>query len=265
MEKSAKRFLVIPPIFDGHMHIIDPRFPLVPNQGYVPENFTVKDYRKRMEDLPIVGGAVVSGSFQAEDQTYLLDALKRLGPRFVGVTQLPATVSDEEILKLDKAGVRAVRFNVRRGGAEVLQQLEYMARRIYELAGWHVELYIDARDLADLAPLLTSLPRVCIDHLGLTQAGFPALLALVEQGIFVKASGFGRVDFAVPEALKALTTANPAAVIFGSDLPSPRAPRPFQDSDLILLLETLDQKLRSRVVADNAVALYRPKEAPVLG
>ena len=29
------------PIFDAHFHVIDPRFPLQPNQGFVPEPFPV--------------------------------------------------------------------------------------------------------------------------------------------------------------------------------------------------------------------------------
>ena len=57
------------PIFDAHFHVIDPRFPLVPNQGFEPEPFTVSDYRSRVDGLEVVGGAVVSGSFQAFDQT----------------------------------------------------------------------------------------------------------------------------------------------------------------------------------------------------
>ena len=31
-------------MFDAHLHIIDPRFPLVENDGYLPEPFTVDDY-----------------------------------------------------------------------------------------------------------------------------------------------------------------------------------------------------------------------------
>jgi hypothetical protein len=31
------------PIFDAHFHIIDPRFPLVANQRFLPEPFTVSD------------------------------------------------------------------------------------------------------------------------------------------------------------------------------------------------------------------------------
>lgn len=104
-------------LFDAHLHIIDPRFPLVANQGYVPDAFTVEDYLERVSSLGVRGGAVVSGSFQGFDQNYLVDALGRLGDGFAGVTQLPATVTDEEVLRLDAAGVRAVRFNLYRGGA----------------------------------------------------------------------------------------------------------------------------------------------------
>ena len=81
-------------VFDGHLHIIDPRFPLVPNKGYLPNPFTVENYLEKTKTLDIVGGAVVSGSFQAFDQSYLTAGLERLGPSFVGVTQLPATVTE---------------------------------------------------------------------------------------------------------------------------------------------------------------------------
>ena len=81
-------------VFDAHFHVIDPRFPLVANQGYLPEPFTVGDYRARTAHLDITGGAVVSGSFQAYDQTYLLDALEQLGEGFVGVANVPDDISD---------------------------------------------------------------------------------------------------------------------------------------------------------------------------
>ena len=35
------------PLFDSHFHIIDQRFPLIANQGYLPETFQVEDYRMR--------------------------------------------------------------------------------------------------------------------------------------------------------------------------------------------------------------------------
>jgi len=201
-------------IFDAHFHIIDPRFSLVPNRGYLPDRYTINDYRERTKEYDIRGGAIVSGSFQAFDQDYLVDALSRLGPGFVGVTQLPATVSDADILELDKTGVRAIRFNLKRGGSEQVTYLDSMARRVHELAGWHTELYADAQELEDLVTVLIALPAVSIDHLGLSAAGFKILLKLAEHGIRVKATGFGRVDFSVGDALKALYAANPDSLMF---------------------------------------------------
>lgn len=248
-----------PAIFDSHFHIIDRRFPLIPNAGYLPPDFSCDDYLQRMKDRQLAGGAVVSGSFQAFDQSYLVAALDRLGPAFVGVTQLPAVVSDDEILRLDTAGVRAVRFNLKRGGSAGIEDLEPMAQRVYELAQWHVELYVDSRDLSALHDTLVKLPAVSIDHLGLAQEGFGDLLRLVERGVRVKATGFGRVDFDVATALRDICAANPDALMFGTDLPSTRAPRPYTDDDLLLVMNTLDETQARKALHDNAVAFYRPK------
>jgi predicted TIM-barrel fold metal-dependent hydrolase len=245
------------PLFDAHFHVIDPRFPLVPNRGYLPDRYTVSDYRERIKGYDLRGGAVISGSFQAFDQDYLVDALQRLGPTFVGVTQLPASVDDEELRELHGYGVRAVRFNHKRGGSEDISQLDGMARRIHDLLGWHVELYIDARELPPLLETLAALPAVAIDHLGLSKDGLPHLLWLAERGVRVKASGFGRVDFDVRDALQALYSANPACLMFGTDLPSTRAARPYSDRDFELVVQALGPEGARRVLFDNAFAFYR--------
>jgi predicted TIM-barrel fold metal-dependent hydrolase len=221
------------PLFDAHFHVIDPRFPLVPNRGYLPDRYTVSDYRERMEGYDLRGGAVISGSFQAFDQDYLVNALDQLGPAFVGVTQLPASVSEEELRELDRYGVRAVRFNLKRGGSEDISHLDAMARRIHALLGWHVELYADACDLSELYDTL----------------------------VRVKASGFGRVDFDVRGALKELHAVNPDALMFGTDLPSTRAARPYSDRDFQLVIDTLGETAARRVLLDNAVDFYRPRRA----
>jgi predicted TIM-barrel fold metal-dependent hydrolase len=247
--------------FDCHFHIIDKNFPVVPNQGFMPDAFTSKDYLERVKAVELCGGAVVSGSFQAFDQTYLFHALKVLGPTFVGVTQVPQAVSDKELQDLNNAGVRAVRFNVKRGGSEDIRHLENFARRVNALVGWHTELYVDSTELADLFETLVALPAVSIDHLGLSKAGFPTLLKLAEKGVRVKATGFGRVDFDVGPSLAELYAANPKALMFGTDLPSTRAPRPYLDSDYTLVLETLGEEKAANVLYKNAIDFYRPKKA----
>jgi predicted TIM-barrel fold metal-dependent hydrolase len=253
-------------IFDAHFHVIDPRFPLVANQGFLPEPFTCHDYRQATAGLGITGGAVVSGSFQAFDQSYLLDALATLGPAFVGVTQLPPDAADDAIVALDAAGVRAARVNLRRGGPLSLDDLQRLAARVHDVAGWHVELYVDAADLAGLVPALARLPRVVIDHLGLSRAGFRHILDLAAGGTMIKATGFGRVDLDVAEALTRIAAVNPGALMFGTDLPSTRAPRPFSPDDVGLLTGALaDDDLVRAALRGNALALYRPRTSRTPG
>ena len=243
-------------IFDAHFHIVDPRFPLVANNGYLPEPYTCAMYRVAAQSLGVVGGAVVSGSFQAFDQTYLVDALRTLGPTFVGVTQSPATISDREILELDRAGVRAVRFNLRRGGSAEVCELDTFARRVNDVAGWHAELYVDSRELPALHDTLLALPAVSIDHLGLSRDGLANVLRLAERGVRVKATGFGRVDFDVVDALRRIHAVNPAALMFGTDLPSTRAPVPFRASDIDVVREALGEDA-PRALWQNARDFYR--------
>lgn len=174
------------PFFDARFHIVDPRFPLFKNVGFLPGEFTVEQYRARTQGLGLVGGAVVSGSFQRFDQGFLLDA----------------------------------------------------------------------RDLPAVAVTLAALPAVSIDHLGLHPEGLPHLLALVERGVKVKATGFGRVELDVRETVRAVLDADPTALMAGSDLPSTRARRPFADADPDLLGEAAGPH-GGAVFHDHAVAFYR--------
>lgn len=243
--------------FDSHLHIIDPRFPLRENQGYLPDPFTVEDYQSELAGHGLLGGAIVSGSFQGFDQTYLVAALRQLGPRYCGVTQLPATVSDGELVSLDREGVRAVRFNLRRGGSETIENLEGLAHRIHDLLGWHVELYVDSASLGELSQTIARLPALSIDHLGLSQQGLDILVKLAGRGVRVKATGFGRVDFPVAKALREIYDANPKALMFGTDLPSTRAPRPYTPDDLRLITEIFSCDEAENVLFGNALSFYR--------
>ena len=244
-------------VFDTHLHIIDPAHPLQENNGYMPDPFTVADYQECIEGLNIQGGAVVSGSFQGFDQGYLIDALKALGSNYVGVTQVPGDTKDKRILELHEAGVRAVRFNVARGGSANLDELENLARRVYELAGWHAEFYIDARTIdEDLSQRIAALPAASIDHLGMHKVGLDNLLRLVEKGIKIKATGFGRVELDPTATIKAIMDVDPTALMVGTDLPSTRAKRPFENADFDLIAQALTPEQAAAVFWDNAAAFY---------
>ncbi|MFD4294972.1 amidohydrolase family protein [Rhodococcus sp. NPDC058532] len=245
-------------MFDAHVHIIDPRFPLVENHGYLPEPFTIADYRARAADLGVSvdGGAVVTASYQGTDQDYLVAALAELGAGWVGVAQLDPDATDEDILALDGAGVRAVRFNLRRSATD-LKLLTTQALRAWDLAGWHAEFYVDATLLLSLEPVFKKLPAVSIDHLGMSTRGLPYLLDLVDRGAKVKATGFGRATMDnVGDALRRIHTVNPTALMFGTDLPGTRARRAYQQRDLETVADAVGADLDA-VLGGNARAFYR--------
>lgn len=247
-------------LFDAHFHIIDPRFPCVPNAGYLPDPFTCDDYRKRMQGHRLAGGAVVAGSFQGTDQEWLIAALETLGPGFAGVAQASEALAGPALARLDAAGVRALRFNLRRGGGADATWIETLARRCHERRGWHAEFYAAPGDLAALSPMLMRLPAVVIDHLGLAAdtAGLNTVLRLAEAGARIKASGFGRLgDEAAARALRAIHAVNPRALMFGTDLPSTRAPRPYRDEDFQRVPEVLGEDAARAVFSENALECYR--------
>jgi len=248
-------------LFDSHCHIIDHRFPIVPNQGYTPPNFPLEDYLAQAKPLGVVAGAVVSGSFQANDQTYLMDLLPKLGPAWVGVTQIPNDYPDAEIARLGALGVRAVRFNVFRGRIDSVDDIVALATRCHSVAGWHSEIYADAAALKPHVDRLAKLPKFSIDHLGMNGEGLPVLLDLVAAGWKVKATGFGRVKMDVPKVLEAVAKKSPDALVFGTDIPSTRAARPFETADIDLIERVLGRELAQKAFWDNPLALYRIKVA----
>jgi len=244
-------------IFDGHCHIIDHAFPIISNQGYIPPHFPLDQYLSTVKPLGVCAGVIVSGSFQGFDQTYLEATLPKLGAGWAGVTQVPDDIADAEIARLSAIGVRALRFNMFRGRIDSVDDLIALATRAYDIAGWHAEIYADAAALKPHVDRLAKLPQIAIDHLGMTEAGLPVVLDLVSAGAKIKATGFGRVQMNVPKALESIASVRQDALVFGTDLPSTRAPRPFATTDIELVERTLGVELARHVFWDNAQTLYR--------
>lgn len=247
-------------LFDGHFHIINPKFPLVENSGFLPSGFTVEDYRNATDRYKIIGGAVVSGSFQAFDQEYLIDALRILGNGFFGVANIPVGISDKELERLNNANVAAVRFNVKRGGSEKIEHLEKLANYLFDKYNWHTELYVDSKNLRNLKSVLQNIPKFSIDHLGLSQEGLGDLYYWVEKGVKIKATGFGRINFDPIPAMKTIYQINPKALLFGTDLPSTRAKIPFSDKHVQLLMDNFSGDELDNILCKNGLEWYNDKK-----
>lgn len=242
--------------FDAHLHIIDPKYPLVENNGYLPPYFAVEDYKHRLAKYEILGGALVSGSFQAFDQTYLLNALPKLGSGFVGVANIPMGMSQKDLTVLEESGVVAVRFNLKRGGDISVDKMIHLANVLFDTYGWHTELYVDSQDLKSLTKVLNNIPQLSIDHLGLSKSGLPVLYRWVEKGVKVKATGFGRIDFEPIPVMKKIYDINPNSLLFGSDLPSTRARVPFSEADIALVQRNFTEQEQDNIFNRNAKDWY---------
>ena len=241
-------------ILDSHFHVFDPRFPAPGHDGYAPPAFTVAQYRAAVAGLGIVGGVVVAASTHGLDPTPLLAALEELGPGFVAVAAADPAMSDTRLRELAGRGVRGLRFNLYRGMVAATPEAALdFADHAHAVAGLHAQVYADAATLRPLLPRLRAMaPRLVIDHLGMTESGLPVVLDLAAAGAKVKATGFGRVALAVAPALERIAAAAPGALIFGTDLPSTRARRPFEPADMALLRRLAGEA----PFRDNAAAFY---------
>lgn len=249
-------------IFDSHVHIIDPQFELVENNGFLPDHYTVENYLSELKELGLEasGGAVVSGSFQGFHQDYFADALGKLGKGFVGVIQLPFDTTDEELKKLHEIGIRGIRFNLFRGFDATLAEIKELSLRVYQLHGWKTEFYINLAETSKkLKQLILDLPAASIDHLGMTQVPFEELEDYLRKDIPIRLTGFGRIDYSREEAanlIRKIYDANPKCLVFGTDLPSTRARYRFSKQDVALIREVLTEEESDNVFYQNGYNWY---------
>lgn len=244
------------PLFDAHFHIIHPKYPLFENNGYLPSHFTLENYRETTQNLDIVGGAIVSGSFQKFDQEYLIDSLQELGQNYFGVANIPVEMTKEELDNLNKSNIVAVRFNLKRGGSERIEHMVNLSNRLHEEYNWHTELYVDSKDLPELAPVLRQIPKFSIDHLGLSKKGIPSLYHWAEKGVKIKVTGFGRIDFDPIPVMRKIHSIDPTALMFGTDLPSTRAKIPFSVRNIQLIKENFTAAEQENIFYKNAMDWY---------
>lgn len=243
-------------IFDSHFHIINPKYPLFENNGYLPPDFTIENYQEATKNFGIKGGAIVSGSFQKFDQEYLVDSLNKLGKNYFGVANIPMEMKQNDLGRLDKSNIVAVRFNLKRGGSEGVSNLVKLSNRLFDKYNWHSELYVDSKDLKELNPILMEIPKFSIDHLGLSKEGVLDLYYWAEKGAKIKATGFGRIDFDPIPVLKKINEINPSALMFGTDLPSTRAKIPFAVKDIELIKENFTEHEQQNIFYNNAKEFY---------
>lgn len=155
---------------DAHCHVFGPAavFPYAPSRKYTPCDAPKQQLWALRDHLGFARNVIVQATCHGHDNRAMIDALQDAGDLARGVASIGPDVTMDELAAMDAAGVRGVRFNfVRRlvdfTPREVLMEV---AAKVAPL-GWHIVVYFEAADLAELESFFTSLPTiVVVDHMG---------------------------------------------------------------------------------------------------
>jgi 2-pyrone-4,6-dicarboxylate lactonase len=267
---------------DAHVHVFaDPaRHPYEAERSFTPPpGLSLAALDSLHQRLGFAKSVIVQTGIQSPE--VMLEALRAEPDRLRGVAVLKGDTTDRRLSELHEAGVRGIRINlfqragvhVYRGGAR-FDDLEALAPRIKRF-GWHVQAWLDAEDLPQLAPKLLAFGLdIVVDHMGrittdrgVDSPGFAYLCELLRGGrVWCKLSGADRISVAgapftdaVPYA-RALLSANADRVVWGTDWPHVNYfDRPVpKDPALVELIPAFaaDAQDRERLLVANPAELY---------
>lgn len=259
---------------DTHIHIYDKRYPTAKTALMTPPDASVADYRAVQKRLGISRVVIVQPSTYGTDNRCTVEAIAALGvDKARGVAVVDTSVTDAELVRLTKAGIRGLRCHMLPGGAIPWEMVEELAARI-QPHGWHTQLQMDGRFFPDRSDFIKRLPgTVVIDHTGkflepvpTSHPGFKALLSFVDTGRFyVKLSAPYEVSKAGPPFFndvgtlaKALVKAAPERMLWATNWPHPGQKATPDDAMMLdLLLDWADSDAtRQKILVDNPARVY---------
>ncbi len=263
---------------DAHCHVFGPakEFPYAAARKYTPCDAGKKQLFALRDHLGFSRNVIVQASCHGRDNAALVDALGYADGLARGVAVIGPDVSDTELVKMDRAGVRAVRFNFVKRLVDTTPPHVFLeiAERIKKL-GWHIVVYFEAADLHDLVPFLKKLPTtVVVDHMGrpdvskpVDHEDFQEFIALLAKNdnFWTKVTCPERLtqtgppyDDVVPFA-QTLVDLFPNRVLWGTDWPHPNMKSHMPDDgnlvDVIPRIATTVEKQQALLV-DNPMQLY---------
>lgn len=268
---------------DCQFHIYgDPsRYPPSAAATYPPIAATFEDAVAMHQALGFGRGVIVHSSIYGSDHRLLLDTLENLEPalrgRYRATSIIDDSVSDQELARLDAAGVCAARLNIAKmfGVTPSQNETRRTIDRIREL-GWHVRVHVRGNDLLEFSDVLKSVHRIpmVIDHLGhvdlskgLEQPACRWILDVLQRDNWWMMVSNGNRDSsmesgwgdAVPVG-RAYIAAAPDRMIWSTDWPHPMwTKRMMNDAEEVELLYRYvdnDAALLQKILVDNPARLH---------
>jgi D-galactarolactone isomerase len=258
---------------DCHMHVYEDAYPLAPSATFKPPHAPVAAYRAVQRELGLERTVVAQPTGYGLDNRCTLAALAELGSQARAIVVVAADVADAELERMHGAGVRGVRFMMLPGGVLPWSALEPTAARIAAL-GWHIDLQLDGRELAQHEAMLQRLPcRLVIDHVGRFLGPVTAesdsvrtLLRLLDAGgSWIKISAPYESSRSGPPGYddiawiaRLVAARHPERCLWASNWPHPnRHPPPSNASMLDWAFGCVDDaSMQRRMLVDNPAELY---------
>ena len=263
---------------DAHCHVFGPadRFAYAPERKYTPCDAPKEKLFGLRDFLGFERNVIVQASCHGRNNDALVDALNTAGERARGVAVVDPDISDTELTTMHTAGVRAVRFNFVKRLVDATPREVFMdiAKRV-NLLGWHIVVYFEAPDLADLVPFLQQLPGiVVVDHMGRPDVSkgvehndFQRFVQLLDENdnIWTKVSCPERLTIAGPNYhdvvpfSRLLVERFTDRVLWGTDWPHPNMKSHMPDDGTLVdvipeIATTLEQQ--HALLVDNPMRLY---------
>jgi 2-pyrone-4,6-dicarboxylate lactonase len=229
-------FTIPPCSCDSHFHVFEPGYPHVPNPLYSFPDATVNQYLALVDYLGIDRCVLVQPTFYGTDNTLALNTLPRIGSRCRAVVRVEEDISEAELDRFHRLGVRALRLDLFARSSwpmpDIIAYIQRMAARARP-RGWHIQFYTPGTIVRGLLPFLANFEETyVIDHMGymleadgLTRDDFDRLLQVLRQGAcWIKLSGPYRIakekglEYVEPIG-RALVETRHDRLIWGSDWP----------------------------------------------
>ena len=262
---------------DTHFHVFgDPqRYGCIAQASYAVPDAQVADLERMHGMLGIERGVICQPTIYGTDHSLMLDLLEAHPSRYRGSAIIDETISDTELERMHRAGVRAARFNFARFINVVPSPDTYrrVIKRVKPL-GWHIKIHGEYDEIVEHVPhLVTSGVPVVIDHMGRMdfgkgkdQPGYALMLDLLRNENFwmMLCNGDRFSGESAPFAdtipfARAFYEAAPHRTIWATDWPHVRYRRKMpNDADLLDLLDSYlpDDVAWQRVLVDNPCRLY---------
>ena len=276
---------------DAHCHVFGPRdqYPFAPERKYTPCDASRDQLFALRDRLGLARNVIVQATCHGSDNRAMVDACIASKGKARGVATVRPDVSDEELVSMHSAGVRAVRFNFVKRLVTITPEAE-LSKIVERIApmGWHIVVYFEASDLQDLWQFIATLPvTVVVDHMGrpdVTQPvdgeDFERFIRLLRenQHIWSKVSCPERLSVTGPPALdgeqlayrdvapfaRRVVESFPDRVLWGTDWPHPNLKDHMPDDGL--LVDFIPQiavtpELQYQLLVQNPMRLYWPELA----